>query len=83
MKNYKSKLTSEKYDAINGTFYLIHKTDGTLLAKTFNEEDTNLIASIPLLQNRINRAVVALNNMRGLGCNDAISNVIYILEGRA
>ena len=88
MKKYNSKLTSKKYDAIDGTFYLIHKKDGTLLAKTFNEEDTNLIASIPLLENRINKAIAELHSMidggeECRGADSAISNIIYTLEGRA
>lgn len=36
---------------------------------------------IPLIENRVKKAIAALNNMKGLGCNDAVSNIVSILEG--
>lgn len=39
-----------RFDAIDGTFYLINRPDGSLLGKAYSQADAELIAGAPMLK---------------------------------
>lgn len=50
-----------RFDAIDGTFYLINRPDGSLLGKAYSQADAELLASAPMLKAKLDLVNRALN----------------------